>query len=733
MNIQTIKAIQNQHQNILELILNKRLKEALAELESFMGELSNWTLQNRLEQAQNAYSNMLKYMLQGAEDPQRNTLYMGLLRECYELADQICVNKLDEVLNTNYHTEHRRHKNMVLGVHMCDWLRRLEGFKDDLAVCQLMPDNKQSLKEVLEKHENTNKSLFLATWGNAAWSREDALNAKQFLASQDISSNDLSYFISAVTLSVLECFDALKLAFLLTAVTLKDVQATQRALVGVALTLLNYPDRLPVYPELQARLDLLDEKWNLGAKLNIIYLQLIRAQETEKVNKRINEEIIPEMMKQADKFKNKKLNLEELMEENDFNPDWEKEFNDSKLNEKIYEMSELQMEGVDVNMSTFSHLKKYPFFYEFANWLLPFDLNHSSIVNLPGFKDGKIDPIRFLLKSPILCDSDKYSICFLLSSIPDAQKEVMLSNMGHGELKELMESEQVNRLNENAEEPKQISNRYIQDLYRFYNINPYKHELYNPFSRKIHMHRIPALKKILNKPELLKEVANYRFRKEQYMEAWDIYESLTEQNEADADIYQKYGYCLQKMGHYALAIDAFRKADILKPDNLWNLRHLATCYRHTQQLEKALECYRKVEEMQPDNKTILFQMGICLGSLEQYDAALQLFFKLDYLENNNTKAWRAIGWYSLVNGKIEQAQRYLLKVLDFQPTTSDYLNAGHAAWIQKQLEKAVGYYKEAAALYNNRDAFLKQFEKDKDILLQQGISEDDIPLVLDLI
>lgn len=731
MNEQDLK---QQHLNIVRLLQAKRLKEALNELERFMENPGNWTLQNRLEQAQNAYSNMLKYMRQGAEDPQRIKLYMGLIRECWELADQIYLNRLVKNASTQHQLQHAKHKNMVAGVHMCDWLRRLEGFKDDLAVCQLMPENKQSLNKVLEKHENTNKSLFLTTWGNSEWTREDALNAKQFLVSEDISSNDLSYFISAVTLSLQACFDSIKLTFLLTAATLKDVQAAQRALVGIALTLLKYPDRLSLYPEQLARIDLLNENPDFGKMLNNIYLQLLRAQETEKVNKRINEEIIPEMLKQADKFKNKKFNFEDLTEENDFNPDWEKELENSRLNEKIYEMSELQMEGVDVNMSTFTHLKKYPFFYEICNWLLPFDLHHSSIVNLWGFDDyPKLKPISFLLESPLLCDSDKYSICYLLSSIPDAQKEIMLNNLGGGDLREMMESDEMGKLKQNANGPKQISNRYIQDLYRFYKLNPYKNEFDDPFNQPIEMHRIPALKAVLNKPELLKEIAGYRFRKEQYVEAVDIYLQLTEQNEADADIYQKCGYCFQKMKHYEQAIDAFRKADILKPDNLWTIRHMATCYRLTQQLDKALEAYRKVEDMQPDNKSVLFQIGNCLGGLNRYDEALQIFFKVDYLENDNVKAWRAIGWYSLLSGKTEQAQKYFQKVLAGQPVADDYLNAGHTAWIMNRLDLTATYYQEALSLCGNRDAFLELFKKDKDVLIRQGIAANDIPLVLDMV
>ena len=42
----------------------------------------------------------------------------------------------------------------------------LESFPDDLAVCQLMPDN-QGMDAVLQRHEQTAQVLFLSTWSNS--------------------------------------------------------------------------------------------------------------------------------------------------------------------------------------------------------------------------------------------------------------------------------------------------------------------------------------------------------------------------------------------------------------------------------------------------------------------------------------------------------------------------------------------------------------------------------------
>ena len=204
-------------------------------------------------------------------------------------------------------------------------------------------------------------------------------------------------------------------------------------------------------------------------------------------------------------------------------------------------------------------------------------------------------------------------------------------------------------------------------------------------------------------------------------------------NSANADIFQKTGYCLQKEKHYKEAIDAYRKADILKPDHVWTIRHLATCYRQMRNFNSALEYYKKAESIQPDNRNILFYIGNCLAELERYEEALQYFFKLDLMENNCVKAWRAIGWCSFISGKHEQAMRYYDKVLELKPIVTDFLNAGHVAWKLGNLEKTTKLYRKAAIESGSRETFLEMFDKDKKTLIKQGIDEKDMPLMLDLI
>ena len=728
------QAIQEQYQHIVNLLEQKRLKEAQVQLEAFLWNCNDWTLRNRLEQAKVSYQYMLQYMRQGVNDPERQKLYRQLLAETWELAEQTRISLLDEVSTRYYHSLHKNKKNMVAGYGMSSWLKVLESFPDDMAVCQLMPDNKQSLDSALQRHEGTAQYLFLTTWGNSGWTAEEEQEARLYLESELLPVNDLCLFTGAILLSLMECFDPRKFSWLLDAATHADTQVSQRALVIIAIILHIHSSRLRLYPELMAKLSLLDEDGSFGKQLNRVYIQLLRSRETEKIDKKMREEIIPEMMKNVTIMRNMKYGFEENIDEDDRNPDWEKAFEESGLGDKIREMNELQLEGADVYMSTFAQLKSYPFFQNPHNWFYPFDMHHSSIIKEFGFKPtGDNAILSLILQSGFFCNSDKYSLCFTMAHIPQSQRTMMLSQMTSQDLDALMDESKSSALRQYAERPDVISNQYVHDLYRFFKLSQRRHEFRDIFKEEIALHRIPALKDILCKPELLITIADFHFRKEHPAEALELYKELIALNHANADIFQKAGYCLQKEKRYKEAIDAYLKADVLKPDHVWTIRHLATCYRQIRDFASALEYYKKVEAIQPESHNVLFYAGSCLAELERYEEALQYFFKLDFIESNCIKAWRAIGWCSFVNGKYEQAMKYYEKILASKPLAADYLNAGHVAWRTGKIEKAAELYSKAALEYGGQEIFREMFGKDKETLVRQGISEKDIPLMMDLV
>lgn len=722
--------INEQYQYIIRLTGQKRLKEALAQLESFLWKCPDWSLRTRLEQVQTSYSYMLQYMRQGIEDPERKKLYLKLLTDTFEIADQARVALLDDISSRYYHECRIRRTEALTPYTTGMILHILESFNDDLAVSGLVSE--QNMNEVLKRHEDTQKFMFLQTWTNSAWTPEDESDAQAMLKSELMPVHDLCLFTSAVMLSLMECFDIRKLFWLMDAYRHTNVQVSQRALVGLVFILYIYAARLEFYPGIANRIAQLTDDTSFRQDVLRIHIQILLSQETEKIDKKMREEIIPEMLKNMP-MRNMKFGFEESDEEkDDINPDWADAIEKSGLGDKIREMNELQLEGADVYMSTFANLKLYPFFREPHNWFYPFDKQHSSVINEYRNNDSLLD---LILQSGFFCNGDKYSLFFTMQQLPPNQRNMMLSQLTDQQQQELADQSKAETLKKFAERPDTVSNQYLHDLYRFFKLSPRRKEFRNIFKENIMLYDVPALKSYLTDAAAIRSLADFHFRKQHWEQAAGLYESISDNGEPElqAEICQKLGYSLQKLKRYERAIASYLRADLISPNNLWTNRHLAICYRIDRQFTHALEYYRKVEEVSPDNHKVVFYIGSCLAELNNFEEALKYFFKLDFLEPDSIKAWRAIGWCSFMTFKNEQAMRYYDKVIGKKPLPVDYLNAGHAAWVSGNMEKALAHYSKAVELYGSKDLFLEAFRKDENLIIELGVASSDIPLVLDLI
>ena len=81
-------------------------------------------------------------------------------------------------------------------------------------------------------------------------------------------------------------------------------------------------------------------------------------------------------------------------------------------------------------MTTFAHLKQFPFFNELTNWLVPFHHENPDLSEIYSSRSEVFDPDIFvdgLKKTPFLCNSDKYSFIFNIRYLPEDQKKMGLS------------------------------------------------------------------------------------------------------------------------------------------------------------------------------------------------------------------------------------------------------------------------------------------------------------------
>jgi tetratricopeptide (TPR) repeat protein len=420
------------------------------------------------------------------------------------------------------------------------------------------------------------------------------------------------------------------------------------------------------------------------------------------------------------------LNADELNEEN---PEWQELLDESGISDKLKELSELQLEGADVYMSTFSLLKSFPFFSTFSNWFLPFDAQYSAISEL--FKTDDKSLLSAFVNNNVMCNSDKYSFCLSILQMPESQRGMLKQSFK-------MEAEQLDEMSKEEAilapdvAAKNISKLYIQDLFRFFKLYPQHADFPDMFAFSLLMHRSYLFDILSDDKEFKRSIAEYYFSKNHYPQALELFEEMQHDTPPLASLYQKIGYSYQQTSQFDKALDAYTKADLIQPDDLWTIKKMALCYRLSGNFAKALEYYQHVEFLKPDQRSILMQIGHCYLELGKFKEALNVYFKMDAVEGEDVKVWRAISWCSFVSGNISQADYYVKKLLEDKPTTHDYLNAGHIAWCQRRLQDAVELYRRSLNLQqNNLDVFLEALNDDRPYLIANGVDKDEIPLMLD--
>ncbi|QIK61330.1 tetratricopeptide repeat protein [Dysgonomonas sp. HDW5A] len=721
--------------DILDKLSKRQLKDAFELLAKLVVNTQDWHAAEKLSELETNYKYMLHYQFEDTIDPQKDVIYNTILRTLYELTDDAS----DELLtidSSNIFYERLRINTIRTPLTLDEIQKQLKEISDSWALTDLLDagDVKNAReRELSVKRERVGSELFNYTFVSPRAGEKQELEYTSFINNQDISVREKLLFVSALTLNLFHRFDGRKMCVLMDACRSNQEAIRQRAIVGIIIVLQMYDVRWQLYPECQFKLDALAEDDSFRRSVLAVVKQLIRSRETEEISRKLTEEIIPEMMK-FNSLAGKKLNMQDLMGETDFadkNPDWQKELENSGLANKLQEYSSLQMEGADVFHSTFSNLKNFSFFGELSNWFLPFDTQYSELQPLFSDKDGLNGLLQAaVLNSSHMCNSDKYSFALSLLQIPVSQRQMMAGRFGEeaDQLKEMQkDAESLNpKVNEDV-----ISNQYIQDLYRFFKLYPYKNNFFDIFKLRLNFYDKKSIAPLISDHKSMLQIANYCFDKNFFAEALGIYRKLIADGSLESDLWQKVGYCKQMLDDLSGALEAFLQAELLSPDNSWIIKRIAQVYRSLKDPQHALEYYQRAAQLNPNNLNIELNIGHCYLDLGEYDKALNSYFKIEVLDSKSSKAWRPIAWTAFLLRKFDLAQQYYQQILADKPNVHDYLNAGHVELCLNRKKSGLDCYLKAAYKTTDFNQFVSLFEEDAKELIAAGIDISFFPILLD--
>lgn len=736
--METAKVIK-QHGRLCNLVSEKKIKQSLDILSEMILSSSSGDLRDDYENIVMTYKSMLSYTIDGINDPERNKIYLRLIQSILKLSDRVRQDILSHFSGWHtYWVKQQAEKELRLtGKTIVETVDDLM-FKSELdeLLNQSNVTDPDPESDISRRHKLLIKNIFNHLWLTDYYGEAELSLISIVIKSGKFRWHEASLFTSAVTLSALRTWQTEKLMSLLDIYNAAEEQVMERALSGLILNLHYYNGRVQLYPEIGKRIKKMSRNDRFREHCRIIVLQTIRSRETEMLARKLHDEILPQVAKLKPQIE-EKLDLDNILPKDKTegkNPDWSAMFNDSQeIFKTMEDLTKLQMEGADVYMSAFSNMKHFDFFRDFQNWFVPFYPDHETVNEI--YKDEILGPgtnelAEALYKTPFICNSDKYSLLLNLKYLPSSQKTMMLKVFR-------MELEGLQQLNDDESVLDPYRNfrinvtQYLQDIYRFFKLSPYKKEFEDIFSGRLDIYNSEFFRMTGNAEEAEAGLADYFFSKNFYDDALGLYLKQVSSKPDFAPLYEKIGYCYQENNNYRDALLFYRRAELIdrKP---WTLKKIGLCLRRLGKTEEALEYYLQAGDMDPDNIHTVIMTAHCYLDLNDYEKALKYYFRIEYREPDNLKILRPIAYCYFALGRFDDSEKYYERLSAGKLSAHDLINKGHLALCRGNKREAVDLYRQSIAMDDiSSDQFMSIFSSDKELLVSLGVNPDDLPILLD--
>lgn len=711
------------YKEINSLIDTNQISKSINSLKEFSSEFGYNEINTQLSLIEETYRYLIHYLLEGIQDNGREDILADIRERLYTVND-LLIRNIESKDSRDYYYETLRFNN-YRNERVDDLLQLYGKMSSELSLAELGGndtfDLRKSKEDVLKRLFNTLVTSFA--------NENDYKDLKNYLLSGYADASVAAQAISAITLSLLKFYDRSKFNLLLEIYEGSDEgPLSAHAIVALCLTFIFHSNRIVNDPKFKYRLSLWNDEDASKTKkhLHFAFRSIIGTIDTQRVASKMKDEVLPELIKlRPDILKSiqEGNSTSELMTP-DFNPEWEDILEKSGLNDKLRELSEMQGEGADLLMVTFSNLKNFPFFDSASNWFLPFDVNNTSL-NLDE------DTKRFIGMMTDLgtnvCDSDLYSLALASEMMPSSQRELFSQQISSQF--DQMSSELKDQLASTSSKYSDEILKVVRDLYRFFKLYKKRYGFNDPFEKNLDFLSIPIIGKILEDEEILRPIAEFYFKRKFYKEALPLFRVLIQKETDNSTLWEKQGFCLQITGDFFNALEAYNKAALLKSPGPWLIKKLAFVNRKLSNYEDAVTYYRKALDMDPENLQLIINLGNTLIEAGENSAALQEFYHANYNSPDNPKILRSIAWLELLNGNLSKSQEYYSRIIKMDALWSDYLNSGHASMLLGNYREALNFYRLASK--DDYSLFFKSFNADLGILEKLGLNKNTAQIIMD--
>lgn len=727
--------IQSKRTRIVQCIGRQQINQAIDQLSELIQTAAVWPLRERLEQVKMSYNFMLQYLAKGVLDPKRDDVLNHIVTTLHTLVDECSIVLLEKDSAEIFYVRRRELAAVTLHELLGQYKAQLNKLNLLETVNEKERDNK-ALLQIVKNCEQCETNIFNKIWSTFPLAQNDTELLGLFLTDANMPEPARCLMIMALFLGLMRFYDENKLMLLIDAYATSTSSEVQlRAIIAVLLAMNCHRQRVAHSRNLQSHIDAMTEVASFADDVATVQYRLISTRNTDRVSRRVTQDIMPDIMKASPEMMRKLRDRKNDIEIVDFeeNPEWQQMLEDSGIAKRMEEFNKLQQEGSDVFISTFSRLKTFPFFNTLSNWFMPYHNGHSVVKE--SFGDDERLLRDMVAHAPYLCNSDRFSFCLTLRSVPDSQRRMMMSQTQQ-QLEELKEMQKDSLLEEHAVKRDTIATRCVQDLYRFFKLFSRRHEFLAVMDSDMDFMGLPYLADYTDNENVVSLIAEFYLKNGFDKEAIKYFNRLLEiQEMTNPIVFQKLGFAHERLGNISEALNQYRRYELANEDDLWTLKHIANCYRASKQTDMAIKYFERVELLRPGQVANTLNMGHTLLEGGYVERALKFYFKADVMDDSKHRAWRPIAWCSFLLGNDERSRDYYGRVIESgEATANDYLNRGHVNLCSGCLPEAIEDYRQALSKNGNDVvAFERIFMADSQHLSDRGVSLTDIRLILDAV
>lgn len=717
-------------QAIYDSLTKRSLYDAIQRMEYYLSINPHQINSDRLFAIKADYQVMKDYWRRGYKDPQLSQQYDKLLRRMYVLYANVSTNA--RVL----HSPFLASLFMKVRLSSRDWSvqvikEQLESFVSDIAMLDLEPPHTspERRKELYRQHHQLMSEIFAYILTSDIWSEGQGEAMEQLLLSPTVDSIDQQIIVSAMTLAAMNCFDLIKFRTLLNVYQQSsDEYVRQRALVGWVLSI---DDDLyeELYAEAKPWVEKALENPDCGKELSELQQQIYFCMNAEEDRETIQKEIMPDLIK----------NQQNIARDGVFEQDEESVLNDilhpdneeqtlEAMENSFRRMVDMQKQGVDIYFGGFSQMKRFPFFNEIVNWFTPYYIDHPGIATARE-KFANIKFLKGMMEYGPFCNSDKYSFMLafetVLNQIPAHMVEML--NRGEAQMAQKLTKEEMFT-------PVYIRRIYLQDMFRFFRLFSQRTEFSNFFSYEDGKCLFFDDKVFLdtNLQQYYNDVITFLIKRKRRQDARRVLSCYTDEAFYNYDFYMLSAYLGQD------AEINYRRALDLNPQSERAMWGLAKELFKENRFEEALSLYNQLVELNPDKTSYQLNKAVCQTNLHRFEEAEQILFRLNYEDADDLNVARVLAWTLTCDGKYEQAGRlYEQLMAEETPADGDLLNYGFYLWFTGKIDEAANcfraYKKNSSKLEHGAQDVHQLIRNEQYLLLKNGIIEEEITLMFDLI